>query len=237
MSKSNGASSSLLKIAVVISIFGLAIVPVLLQQSNKPLTDVAFSRLLVGSLYTVLCILGISAVFYPRKCEESFIVRTQSKTSKNTLGEPVSKAVPLQGHHPDCEEFSANRVYLRQYVLCAACTGLLAGATVSLTGALLYFFIGIEFIPADSRILLIGYAGLFAGLAQFKFHGYAKMIANLSFVLGSLITLIIADSQGRSFLIDLYVFGLIVFLLLTRILISEWNNSRTCVKCETCRLI
>ena len=237
MSKPNEASISLLKIAFVISILGLAIIPVLLQQSNKPLSDVAFNRLLIGSLYTVLCLLGISAVFYPRKCEESFIVRTQSKTSKNPRIEPASKSVPLQGHHPDCEEFSANRIYLRQYVLCAACTGLLAGAIISLTVALFYFFIGIEFMPADSRILLIGYAGLFAGLGQFKLSGYAKMIANLSFVLGSLITLIIADLEGGSLLIDLYVFGLIVFLLLTRILISEWNNSRTCVKCETCRLI
>ncbi len=223
-----------MKIAVVISLFGLAIVPLLLQQPNKLSTEFSFRKPLIGSLYTVLCVLGIVAIFYPRKCEESFMARTRSKEIDD---KQQTQEITLEGHHPMCKEFSANRIEFLGNVLCAACTGLLIGAAISLTGALLYFFIGIEFIPANGPILFAGCSGLLVGLAQFKFRGLVKMSANIYFVLGSLITLLIVDFQAQNILIDLYVFGLIIFLLLTRILISEWNNTRTCSRCVICKLI
>ncbi len=75
------------------------------------------------------------------------------------------------------------------------------------------------------------------GLFQFKFGGFYKLTANLVFVLGSLAILVTTDYLAASLFVDLYVVGVIVFVLLMRIMISEWNNKTTCKKCENCELV
>ena len=72
------------------------------------------------------------------------------------------------------------------------------------------------------------------GLVQIKFAGYAKVIANVVFVAGSFVTLAGADALGENMLIDIYVLGLIGFLLWLRIWLSEWNNRRICGSCQAC---
>ena len=146
----------------------------------------------------------------------------------------VSGKMRFRGHHPDCEAFSGNRVTIQKVVLCAACTGMLFGAVVALIGTLFYFFVGFVPLPAAPAILFVGYGGLLLGLVQFKFGCWLKLMFNALFVLGSFIVLVTADVLGKSFVIDLYVLGLILFLLLARILFSEWNNKRICSKCEGC---
>ena len=146
----------------------------------------------------------------------------------------VSGKMRFRGHHPDCEAFSGNRVTIQKVVLCAACTGMLFGAVVALIGTLFYFLVGVVPLTADPVIFFVGYGGLLLGLVQFKFCGWLKLMVNALFVLGSFIILVTADVLGKSFLIDLYVLGLILFLLLARILFSEWNNKRICSRCEGC---
>ncbi len=144
------------------------------------------------------------------------------------------KTVKFIGHHPDCSEFSANRIKIRDTALCAACSGLLTGAIVALIGAILYFFIGYTFLWSDPSILAVSNAGMLLGLFQYKFAGYIKLAVNAFFVICSFITLVMTDLIGKSLLIDLYVFGLIVFFLSTRIFLSERKNERTCRKCNQC---
>jgi len=72
------------------------------------------------------------------------------------------------------------------------------------------------------------------GLAQIWFRGYAKLVVNALFVIGSFLTLIVTDGLGQNLLVDLYVVGIIVFALWTRILFSEWNNKKICDACGRC---
>ena len=72
------------------------------------------------------------------------------------------------------------------------------------------------------------------GLAQIKFAGYAKVLVNVIFVVGSFMTLVETDLLGGSILVDLYTLGLIVYMLWFRILLSEWNNERICQRCQLC---
>ena len=234
MPKPKAAFNFFLKFVVVVSIFGLVSIPMLLSQSDKYQIDSLFRKPLVGSLYAGICLVGISAVFYPKKCEKTFMFRNQSRFRRQGDHGVLSGKMRFRGHHPDCEAFSANRITIQKATLCAACTGMLVGAVAALIGTLLYFLVG--FVPplADTMVLFVGYTGLLLGLVQFKFGGYLKLMVNALFVLGSFIILITADLLGKSFLIDLYVLGLIFFLLLARILISEWNNRRICFKCEGC---
>ena len=234
--ESKVALNFFLKFAVGVSIFGLVSIPMLLSQSGTYQIDFSFSKPLIGILYAGICLMGISAIFYPKKCEKTFMFKKRSELRGQGDYSILSGRMRFRGHHPDCEKFSANRITIQKATLCSACTGLLVGAVGALIGTLLYFFVG--FVPplADPTVLLVGYAGILLGLIQFKLAGYVKLMANALFVLGSFVTLTTADLFGKSLLIDLYVLGLIFFLLLARILISDWNNKRICFRCKGCEL-
>jgi hypothetical protein len=227
-------TSFFLFFAVVVSFFGLATVAVLLiEPTISPYGgNFAFTQALTGALYIATCVLGISAAFFPQKCQRivTFGKYVQSSGNQNL----APRKVQFSGHHPDCLSFSGNRIRIRNSVLCAACSGLLFGAVISLTGAVFYFFFGYHFLWSDPRILVVSDAGLLLGLFQFRFAGYVKLTVNAVFVVCSFVTLAVADRLGKSPLIDLYVLGLILFMLAARILLSEWNNKRTCSKCTQC---
>ncbi len=208
--------------------------PFFLFHPDKYSVYPSFSKILTGSLYVGICLLGISAIFYPKKCENTFMFKNQGESKGDLNSAALRERIRFRGHHPECVEFSANRITVRTTtVVCAACAGLLIGAVGGLIGASLYFFVG--FAPfLNWTALLVGYVGVLLGLFQFRLRGYIKLAANGFFVLGSLAVLISADQLGASLFINLYVVGLIVFLLLTRIMISEWNNKRICMRCGRC---
>jgi hypothetical protein len=83
-------------------------------------------------------------------------------------------------------------------------------------------------------LLVLGEILMLLGLAQIKFAGYVKALINVIFVVGSFVALVEVDLLGGSLLVDLYVLGLIVFMLWFRIMLSGWNNGRICHKCQFC---
>jgi hypothetical protein len=215
---------------VAVAVLGLALVPLLLLQPNLQGDQSPFRRPLVGGIYSVVCIVGIVAVFYPGKCRMVFQKPSLSADSRN----PSILAVQIEGHHPDCEKFSSNRLAIGGSVYCAACSGLLIGAIVAIAGIVLFSLGFFASVTRNFWVLAAGEVFMFAGLAQIKMRGYVKMAANALFVVGSCISLVAADLAAQSLLVDAYVLGLIVFMLWFRILLSEWNNKRTCVACGRC---
>jgi hypothetical protein len=215
---------------VAIAVFGLALVPLLLIQPNLQADQVPFRRPLIGGLYGVVCIVGVVAVFYPSKCRMVFQKPNVSKDSTK----PSVPAVQFSGHHPHCENFSANRITIRGSVFCAACSGLLIGAIVAMVGVALFSLGFFDLWTGSFWVLAAGEVLMFAGLAQIKMQGYVKMTANALFVVGSGIVLVVGDLARQSLLVDFYVLGLIVFMLWFRILLSEWNNKGTCMACGRC---
>jgi hypothetical protein len=215
---------------VAVSIFGLALVPLLLLQPSLQADQSTFRRPLVGAIYCLVCIVGVVAVFYPGKCRMMFQKPNVSTDNKT----PFVSAVHFRGHHPECEEFSANRITIRGSVFCAACSGLLAGAIVAIVGIVMFSLDSFDFGTGSLWVLVAGEVLMLVGLAQTKMRGYIKMVANALFVVGSCISLVGADLVGQSLLIDAYVLGLIVFMLWFRILLSEWNNKRICLACRRC---
>jgi hypothetical protein len=173
---------------------------------------------------------GVVAVFYPSKCRMMFKKPNDSTDNKN----PSASAVHFKGHHPDCEEFSANRITIRSSVFCAACSGLLVGAIVSILVAVLFSLGFLGFGTVSLWVLAAGEVLMLVGLSQIKMRGYVKMAVNALFVVGSCISLVGTDLVGQNLLIDAYVLGLIVFMLWFRILLSEWNNKRICLACGRC---
>ena len=212
---------------VAVSVFGLALVPLLLLAPNLPADQLPLRRPIVGVIYSVICIVGIVAVFYPGKCRMMF-------QKPNVSSDLSASTIPVRGHHLDCEKFSANRITIRGSVFCAACSGLLMGAIAALVGVVLFSLGFFDLGTGSFWILAAGEVLMFMGLAQIKMRGYAKMAVNALFVVGSFTSLVAADLIGQSLLVDAYVLGLIVFMLWFRILLSEWKNKRICVACGHC---
>ena len=221
-----------LLVAVIASFFGAVTITVLLLQPVNYHTNFTFTPTLIGSIYAAVCVLGICAVFFPKKCQRTFMFKGGIKSSLDQSVTP--KMAQYSGHHPDCLKFSANRIKIRNTVLCAACSGLLVGAVVVLVGAVFYFFIAYKFLWSNPWILVGSNAGMLLGLFQVKLTGYFKLAVNALFVFCSFVTLVVTDIVGKSLFIDLYVLGLIVFFLATRILLSEFYNKRTCRQCKQC---
>jgi hypothetical protein len=211
----------------LVSVVGLVLIPVLVLQPNLIHVQVSIRHGLVGTLYLIICVLGISAVFYPSKCKSLF------GKAQNPLIQARKPPLQIRGHHPDCQNYSANRIKVGGQVICAACSGLFIGAVSVFIGTVLYFFVGLE-IVGSIWLLVLGEIYILLGIAQIKFAGYVKMLVNVIFVVGSFVTLVETDLLGGSILVDLYVLGLIVFMLWFRILISEWNNGRICETCQLC---
>jgi hypothetical protein len=223
-------SNFFLLFLVAVTIFGLALIPFLLVQSNLQADQLSFRRPLVGAIYSVICIAGVVAVFHPSKCRLMFQKPNRSPDSSV----PSMSAVQMKGHHPDCEEFAGNRIMVRSAVFCAACSGLLIGAMVAMVGAVLFSLGFFDLETGSLWVLVVGEVFMLGGLSQIKMSGYIKMALNALFVVGSSISLVVADLVGQSLVVDTYVLGLIVFTLWIRILLSEYNNKRVCVKCGHC---
>jgi len=226
----NQISTISIAILSTVSIIGLMLIPVLATQPNSEHIQFFIRQSLVGTLYSTICLIGITAAFYPAKCRGMF------QKTQNPLLQPnkPSGLLQIKGHHPDCQNYLGNKIRVGGRVLCAACSGLLIGAIIALVGAGLYFFVGLNAAWSSIWLIALGEIGMLLGLVQIMFAGYLKTIANMVFVVGSFVTLVVADVLSKSVLVDLYVLGLIGFLLWFRILLSEWNNNRICQTCGSC---
>ncbi|MCW3982742.1 MAG: hypothetical protein NWE96_01955 [Candidatus Bathyarchaeota archaeon] len=223
-------SSFFLLFLVAVAVFGLAVVPLILLEPNLQADQMPYRRPLISALYSAVCVLGVVAVFYPRRCRLMF---KKPNVSPNPNAS-ASSTVQFRGHHPDCEKFNANRITIRGRAFCAACSGLLIGTIVALVGVVLFSLGFFDFGSGSLGVLVAGEVLMLLGLGQIKMKGYSKMAVNGVFVIASFSILVAADLLGQSLLLDVYVLGLIVFLLWLRILLSEWHNKRICLVCGDC---
>jgi len=227
-----------LPFAVGVSLFGsfttlmLAMYPPATQENflwRKPLT---------GILFALICIFGIAAVFFPKKCSKTYSHQTEKPTISQIENPDFHEiSINFKGHHPDCGRFSSHVAHIDGHVFCAACTGLLLGALIALSGTVLYFFVEWNILEVGLSAVLVGHIGILLGFVQFKFKGYARLTLNAFFVFACFLTLVGIDKLAESILIDLYMIALIIFWLLTRILISQWDHWKICHTCKlSCEL-
>jgi hypothetical protein len=222
-----------------VSIFGLIMALMLALYPSSTQENIPWRKRLIGSIFTVICISGITAVFFPGKCSESF---HSHKTEEPTISEARSRnfhgtSVALKGHHPDCGRFSMHVVRVDRHVFCAACTGLFLGALVSVLGAAFYFFGEWHIEGVSLPAVFIGIVGVILGFLQLKFGGFVRLMLNACFVLGTFLVLAGVDELRQSLFADLFLIALIVFWLFSRIVLSQWDHWRICQGCKSsCRL-
>lgn len=224
----------ILTFAVSVSLFGSFTTLTLALYSQTTQEDIIWRKPLIGSIFTFICMSGIIASFFPRKCSETFDLQKTEKSAIPYVKDPGFQhvSINMKAHHPDCGEFSAHIIHLGGRVLCAACTGLLLGALITLAGNALYFFAGWSIGQVGFLAVLVGQVGIFWGFIQFKFKGYVRLTVNAMFVFAAFLTLVGIDKFAENLFIDLYLIALIIIWLLTRILLSQWDHWRICHSCE-----
>ena len=107
---------------------------------------------------------------------------------------------------------------------------------MAMTATVLYFFLGLSAQSFGLPAVVIGQSAPVLGLAQFKLKGWTRLSANLLFVLAGCLMIIGVDQLARNVLVDLYLTGLTFLWILTRVMVSQWDHHRICLRCGfSCR--
>jgi len=233
MSQQNNPQLNI-KYQLLVSLLGLLLIVLLTVFPPTVTTDFPWRKPIIGSIFSIFCLLGILAVFSPKQCFRIFNFRKKSQTagSDSTKFGSHSTSTILQGHHSTCGKFTAHIFQIRSKTFCAACIGLLLGGLIGLAGASAYFFGDWQVSECITLIVLLGALGVGFGLFQFKFRSFVRLFMNTIFVIGSLLVLIGIDELVHSLFFDLFVVCLIVFWLFTRISLSQWDHEIICSGCE-----
>jgi hypothetical protein len=208
-----------------ISIFGIFIV--LLLAFNPPTIheNLFWRKPLIGLVFIIICMLGVFAALFPKPCSQIFYSKRENVNFH-------SRQIDATSHHPNCEEFSAHVIHVNGHTLCAACTGLLLGALITVTGTVFYFFGGWHAEEISLPLVLIGVIGVASGFIQLKFRSFVRLMLNALFVLGAFLILVGIEELTKSLFVEIFLVALIVFWILTRIQVSQWDHWRICRSCK-----
>ena len=218
----------ILRFMVACSLFGMCTVILMIIFKPATMQDIFWRKPLVGSVLFLISAGGSLSAVSPRTCSTTH--RTQMvETSKGS--DVKTDSVSSEGHHPDCGRFSNHTIQFRSNSHCAACTGLLIGGIMTMSVTVLYFFLGLNAGAIGFPAVLTGQFGPALGFMQFKFKSWIRLIANVLFVVGSCMILIGIDKLVQNVLVDVYVTGLILLWILTRVMISQWDHYRICLAC------
>lgn len=214
----------------------LLLVLVYFDVSKTNIIDL-YDRVLIGGLFIICCLFGISLAFYPGWYKKI------SKSIKNILNKKDEKIAlrKRKGHHPDCDEFKDHVVRLNNKVLCTGCLGLAVGSISSIFLMLVYLVI------ANEKTLIVLYLLIFLGLVLIAFnfieimfqvgHKIIHIFSNIFVIVGFLLIVIgVFEITGsKTYAIISIIFS--VLWLYTRIQLSNRRHSIICSKCkEKCKM-
>ncbi len=218
-----------------LAFFGLLLIAILTAFPPKLSGNVPWRKPFIGSIFSTICGLGVLAALSPTRCLTVFKFKRSETISNSTPGTSVShtSSSSMQGHHPNCGNFSAHVFRVRDKTFCAACTGLLLGGLLALVGTFLYFFGSWHIGGQNTSVFVVfGILGVGLGFFQFKFSEIIRLLLNTFYVLGSMLILIVIDVLLHSLMFDLFVVSLILFWIFTRISLSQWDHQRICSECK-----
>jgi len=203
-----------------------------------------WQKQLVGSIFALICLLGMTAVFFPSRCSTIFHKdntenRKQAVQVRGNIAFHKTSIIfglkLTHGHHPGCQGFTAHEFQIGRKTFCTACMGLFLGALMALFGVAVHFFQGRNIIENVSLFLILGVLGVGLGLLQYMFFDIQwrlfRFLSNAFFIFGAFLVLASIDTIVNSLILDFFVVFLSVFWLFTRILLSKHIHSRICQNC------
>jgi prepilin signal peptidase PulO-like enzyme (type II secretory pathway) len=233
---------------VFVSFSTLCLIAMIAFLSPHVSDGFALRRQLTGLIFSALCILGIIAVFFPQHCARSphtdRLIRKRSDF-------PLSGEAELQklswiggvrvkhGHHPLCDPYRQHEFVLGKKTLCSACMGLFCGALISLAGAWYVFLQQFTYDLPYEIVFTLGAVLIVFGLAPYVVANPLGPVRRFSFnalmTVGMLLALVGVDGKAQSFALNAFLIGFFVFVLLTRINLSQDKHEQICATCgQTC---
>jgi hypothetical protein len=203
---------------ITISLAGLLLLTINLNSSAYSLERLINQSFITVGLFISICLAGIIVAAYP----QSF----SKPTRKNVTD--------FEGHHPICGHFKTHVLNYSGKVLCAGCTGLMTGATLAILCSLLYLKIG-AFSNTPVTIFWIGFAFIGLGLIQHFIDMGSPIIhflLNVVYVLGAAFLHFSLNSLEVSLWVEGYLLAMILFWIITRIRLSQYEHVKICALCD-----
>ncbi|MCK4424508.1 hypothetical protein KAU93_02390 [Candidatus Bathyarchaeota archaeon] len=232
--------------SVFVSFFSLFLIGFLAFFPSQTRSDFQWRKPLTGSIFALICSLGMIAVFFPSKCSKIFhenqnkkssdaVIPTREKFQKSSK---IFGLVLTHGHHPECKCFLHHEFKVGEKTFCVACMGLLFGALASFFGTAIYFFSGWTVGENCTLWVVFGVLGVALGLLQYVCFDVRwrlfRFCSNALFIFGMFLLLIVIDAIAQSLLLNFLLISLCVFWLSTRILLSKRIHKRIY---RTCKLV
>lgn len=231
---------------ISISFFGLVFVMLPAIYRLQIEENFQWRKLVVGSIYGLVCLLGITAVFFPSHCSTVFqadLIENRTDPIAAKSGKTFRKTTTIlglrirHGHHSSCEGFTAHEFQFADKTFCTACMGLFLGAIFSLVGTIAYFYLGWNIGENIALFLFVGVASIGLGLFQYMFFDIqwrvVRLVLNVLFIVGTFFVVTSIDTALNSLTLDLFVIFLAIFWLFTRIVLSKHIHSEICQTCSS----
>ena len=220
-----------------ISLIGLVLIAVLTFGVPATLVFLPQQRLLTGSVFVVICVLGMAAALYPSRC--SGVLRFGKDKDEHPKGKWAGTARSggvSAGHHPACSGFSSHVFRIGNKVLCAGCTGLVAGAVISIAGSIPYLLLSFDVGSAAVPIFWGGFLGVTCGLIPHSLldlgRASMRLSLNFIFVFGAFLLLVGVSDITGNVAIALFLLALIIYWIYARIMLSRQEHRRICASCR-----
>lgn len=229
---------------VLVSFFSLFLMTCISFFPPRIQTDFQWRKPLTGSVFALICILGMTAVFFPRECSKVLHENRKEKNSDAFIPtrEKLQKSsrifglVLTHGHHPECECFLHHEFKMGEKTFCVACMGLFFGTLASFLGAVIYFFSGWIVGEICPLWIVFGVLGVALGILQYVYFDvrwrHVRFCSNVFFIFGMFLLLTGIDAIAQSLLLNFLLISLCVFWLSTRILLSKRIHERIYHTCK-----
>lgn len=227
-------------ISLSLSLIGLGLLPFILL-SPPPNLVIPWQNQLLGTAFTIICILGIIAAISPSHCSQYSKRKNRQELQITEKRSPPVTTNPIrkEGHHPTCDHYSNHVIRVRSRIYCAGCTGLATGAILAVLGSVLFFFGTLRFI-FPVMIYWLGWVFVAVGLLQHFIYrlipvqrSVTRFLINVIFVVGAFFLLASVVQLTDSFILGTYLLVLILFWIFTRIIMSRRSHQRICAQCGT----
>lgn len=197
---------------------------------RMPTIELTLLKPLIGVIFGIICILGVMAGVFPSKCSGvSHFQKTENDAFMKTQRTPN-----YEGHHPTCGKFSSHVLPLGNKTYCGGCMGLVTGAVISLTGLPVFFLNNVGLDGVSVGVFWVGFIGVAMGLLQYNLPFNTRIghfFLNVCFVLGAFLLLVGLWGVNPSFVLNIYLLTLVIYWILSRILLSQYEHSKVCANC------
>lgn len=235
MTETSRASINLLSLSYIsLSLVNLFILAVSTFTFKTTTLNFNLQKQLTGSIFAIICILGIIVGVYPTRC--SRIPHFRKKFDRKELTDQETTTIRFVGHHPKCGNFSTHILLLRGKTYCAGCTGLVLGAIIALLAILSYSLLDFHVGEYGVFVFWVGFIAVVCGLLQYRIRdgnkGQIHFFLNLTFVLGAFLLLVGIHEITRNFILEVYLLAMIVYWIITRVMISQLEHRKICAACQ-----